>query len=87
MTIKEIYCINDYMSPFLNYTSITNIKIIKYPLVRRSGLVISTFGLAEIITCMPDGLIKKNISDIDKLVNIRISTCIHICYMLFNQQQ
>jgi hypothetical protein len=28
MTIKEIYCINDYMSPFLNYTSITNIKII-----------------------------------------------------------
>jgi hypothetical protein len=25
--------------------------------------------------------------DIDKLVNIRVSTYIHICYMLFNQQQ
>jgi hypothetical protein len=30
---------------------------------------------------------KKNILDIDKLVNIYISTYIHICYMLFNQQQ
>ena len=30
---------------------------------------------------------KKNISDIDKLVNIRVSTYIHICYMLFNQHQ
>jgi hypothetical protein len=29
----------------------------------------------------------KNISDIDKLVNIHVSTYIHICYMLFNQQQ
>ena len=35
---------------------------------------------------MPDGLV-KNISDIDKLVNIRVSNYIHICYMLFNQQQ
>jgi hypothetical protein len=25
--------------------------------------------------------------DIDKLVNIHVSTYIHICYMLFNQQQ
>jgi hypothetical protein len=25
------------------------------------GLVISTFGLAEIISCMPDGLLKKYI--------------------------
>ena len=57
------------------------------PLARRPGLVISTFELAEIISCMPNGLVKKNISDIDKLVNIRISTYIHICYMLFNQQQ
>ena len=32
-------------------------------------------------------ILKKNISDIDKLVNIRISTYIHICYMLYNQQQ
>ena len=29
------------------------------PLARRPGLVISTFGLAEIISCMPDGLVKK----------------------------
>jgi hypothetical protein len=28
------------------------------PLARRPGLVISTFGLAEIISCMPDGLVK-----------------------------
>jgi hypothetical protein len=27
------------------------------PLARRPGLVISTFGLAEIISCMPDGLV------------------------------
>jgi hypothetical protein len=37
----------------------------------------------RIISCMPDGLVKKYISDIDKLVNIRVSTYIHICYMLF----
>ena len=36
---------------------------------------------------MPDGLVKIYISNIDKLVNIRVSTYIHICYMLFNQQQ
>ena len=28
------------------------------PLARRPGLVISTFGLAEIISCIPDGLVK-----------------------------
>ena len=28
------------------------------PLARRPGLVIPTFGLAEIISCMPDGLVK-----------------------------
>jgi hypothetical protein len=28
------------------------------PLARRPGLVISTFGLAEIISCMPDALVK-----------------------------
>jgi hypothetical protein len=28
------------------------------PLARCPGLVISTFGLAEIISCMPDGLVK-----------------------------
>jgi hypothetical protein len=30
---------------------------------------------------------KKKKLDIDKLVNIRVSTYIHICYMFFNQQQ
>ena len=34
---------------------------LKNPLARRLGLVISTFGLAEIISCMPDGLVKKYI--------------------------
>jgi hypothetical protein len=29
----------------------------------------------------------KTGNGIDKLVNIRVSTYIHICYMLFNQQQ
>ena len=53
------------------------IQGLKNPLARRPGLVISTFGLAEIISCMPDGLV----------VNIRVSTYIHISYMLFNQQQ
>jgi hypothetical protein len=33
----------------------------KNPLARRPGLVISTFGLAEIISCMADGLVKKHI--------------------------
>jgi len=31
---------------------------LKNPLARRLGLVISTFGLAEIIRCMPDRLVK-----------------------------
>ena len=30
-------------------------------LARHPGLVISTFGLAEIISCMPDGLVKQYI--------------------------
>jgi hypothetical protein len=57
---------------------------LKNPLARHPGLVISTFGLAEIISCMPDGLVKKTYRI---LTNIRVSTYIHICYMLFNQQQ
>ena len=28
------------------------------PLARRPGVVISTFGLAKIISCMPDGIVK-----------------------------
>ena len=31
------------------------------PLARRPGLIISTFGLAEIISCMCDRLVKKYI--------------------------
>ena len=31
---------------------------LKNPLARHPGLVISTFGLAEIISCMPDVLVK-----------------------------
>ena len=34
---------------------------LKNPLARRPGLVISTFVLAEIISCIPDGLVKKYI--------------------------
>jgi hypothetical protein len=48
---------------------------LKNPLARRLGLVISTFGLAEIISCMPDGLVKKYISDIssnNKTLNAQI---------------
>jgi hypothetical protein len=36
----------------ITYQELTN------PLARRPGLVMSTFGLAEIISCMPDGLVK-----------------------------
>ena len=39
----------------------TNMQGLKNPLARRPGLVISTFGLAEIISCMPNGLVKKYI--------------------------
>ena len=63
------------------------------PLARRSGLAISTFGLAEIISCSlyarRASKKKYRIFIINKLVNIRVSTYlyIHIYYMLFNQQQ
>jgi hypothetical protein len=60
---------------------------LKNPLAQHPGLVISTFGLAEIISCMPDGLVKIYISDIDKLVNIRVSTYIHICYTVLPRQK
>ena len=56
---------------------------LKSSLARRPGLVISTFGLAEIISSMPDGLVKIYIGYWQTCV----STYIHICYMLFNQQQ
>jgi hypothetical protein len=37
---------------------------LKNPLARRPGLVISTFGLAEIISCMPGGLVKIYIGNV-----------------------
>jgi hypothetical protein len=38
--------------PFMDSQGLIN------PLAQPLGLVISTFGLAEIISCMPDGLVK-----------------------------
>ena len=78
------YCWLTETSPQIDMSHHSGVKKSPSP---TPGLVISTFGLAEIISCMPDGLVKIYISNIDKLVNIRVSTYIHICYMLFNQQQ
>jgi hypothetical protein len=49
-----------YSPVFLNCEMLGN-QGLKNSLARRPGLVISTFGLAEIICCMPDGLVKKYI--------------------------
>ena len=49
---------------------------LKNPLARRPGLVISTFGLAEIICCMPDGLVKKYIG--------YWQTCQYSCISLYS---
>ena len=57
---------------------------LKNPLTRRPGLVISTFGLAEIISCMPDGLVKIYIGYWQTCQYSRIYL---YSYMLFNQQQ
>ena len=57
------------------------------PLARRPGLVISTFGLAEIIGCMPDGLVKIYIGYWQTCQYSCIYLYSYICYMLFNQQQ
>ena len=57
---------------------------LKNPLARRPGLVISTFGLAEIISCMPDGLVKIYIGYWQTCQYLRIYL---YSYMLFNQQQ
>ena len=43
---------------FSDIQCINVIQGLKNHLARRPGLVISTFGLAEIISCMPDGLVK-----------------------------
>ena len=47
--------------------------------------VISTFGLDEIISCMPDGLVKIYIGYWQICQHSRIY--LYSCYMLFNQQQ
>jgi hypothetical protein len=44
---------------FIYIVTLLNYQGLKNPLARCPGLVISTFGLAEIISCMPDGLVKK----------------------------
>ena len=54
------------------------------PLARRPGLVISTFGLAEINSCMPNGLVKIYIGYWQTCQYSRIYL---YSYMLFNQQQ
>jgi hypothetical protein len=45
------------MKAMIKYFDLT-IQGLKNPLARRPGLVISTFGLADVIGCMPDGLVK-----------------------------
>ena len=50
----------------------------------KNPLVISTFGLAEIISCMPDGLVKIYIGYWQTCQHSRIY--LYSC-MLFNQQQ
>ena len=58
------------------------------PLARRPGLVIFTFGLAEIISCMPNGLVKIYIGYWQTCQYSHIYLYSYgICYMLFNQQQ
>ena len=51
---------NLYRGPPIDasYQVSVHLQGLKNPLARCPGLVISTFGLAEIISCMPDGLVK-----------------------------
>jgi hypothetical protein len=49
LEINKLPCLHDIDIPKQGLTN---------PLARRPGLVIPTFGLAEIISCMPDGLVK-----------------------------
>ena len=59
---------------------------LKNPLARRPRLVISTLGLAEIITNqLYARQASKNIYRI--LTNLSIFVYLLICYMLFNEQQ
>jgi hypothetical protein len=77
---------NLYRGPPIDasYQVSVHLQGLKNPLARCPGLVISTFGLAEIISCMPDGLVKIYIGYWE--------TCQYSCiylysYMLYNQQQ
>ena len=54
---------------------------LKNPLARRPGLVISTFGLAEIISCMTDGLVKKKywiLTNLSIFVYLLIFIYVHV---------
>ena len=73
---NSFHCIFIYRFPYL--------QGLKTPLARCPGLVISTFGLAEIISCMPDGLVKKYIEYWQICQYSRIYL---YSYMLYNQQQ
>jgi hypothetical protein len=60
---------------------------LKNPLVRRTGLVIFTFRLAEIVSCMHDGLVKiiyQILTNLSIFAYLLIFIYDIICYMLFN---
>ena len=54
---RGLVCLQMKMYHEMQYITVYTGVVIN-PLARRPGLVISTFGLAEIISCMPDGLVK-----------------------------
>jgi hypothetical protein len=77
------------ISRYANIDKFVNIRYI-FLLARRAYSWL--FQLAQMWKLLAPGVglgdfLTPTVSDIDKLVNIRISTYIHICYMLFNQQQ
>ena len=78
-----------YLPKFLLICAFQLKQGLKNPLARRLGLVISTFGLAEIISCMPDGLVKIYIRYWQTCQYSRsyLYSYTPVCYMLFNQQQ
>ena len=60
----------------MTYKKMEFMQGLKNPLAQRLGLVISTFGLAEIISCMTDGLVKKYIG--------YRQTCQYSCIYLYS---
>ena len=69
-------------------TNLPQVQGLENPLARCPWLVISTFGLAEIISCMPDGLVKIYIGYWQTCQYLHIYLYSYtVCYMLFNQQQ